>query len=97
MPDDQIPSPPPGPNAGVEELQADIEQTRAELGETLGALSEKVDVKAQARRRAELAKDAVEQQARHVNEKANEHRGLLLAVAAAAIAAIGLVVWRRRR
>ncbi len=40
--------PPPGKDADAAEIQADIERTRAELGSTVEALSEKLDVKAQA-------------------------------------------------
>ncbi|MFA7514510.1 MAG: DUF3618 domain-containing protein, partial [Mycolicibacterium vanbaalenii] len=32
------PQPEPGPDAGIAEFQADIEQTRGELGATVGAL-----------------------------------------------------------
>ena len=38
------PSPEPGPDAGIDDMQADIEHTRKELGETIGALSAKADV-----------------------------------------------------
>ncbi|MGV0797517.1 DUF3618 domain-containing protein, partial [Mycolicibacterium elephantis] len=37
--------PEPGPSAGIEDIEADIEQTRAELGQTVQALSSKLDVK----------------------------------------------------
>ena len=43
---DQTPlSPEPGPDAGIDDIQADIEHTRKELGETIEALSAKADVK----------------------------------------------------
>jgi hypothetical protein len=45
------PRPEPGPEAGVDELQADIEATRAELGETLGALSAKADISGRAKKK----------------------------------------------
>ena len=97
MPDEQTPRPEPGPDADVGELRTDIEQTRAELGETINALTDKMDVKAHVQRRVEHAKDAVEQQAHHVNQKANEHRRLLLAVVATGIAVIGIALYVRRR
>jgi hypothetical protein len=47
--------------ASPEELQAEIEKTREELGDTVEALAEKADVKAQAKARIESAKDAAQQ------------------------------------
>ncbi len=40
---------PPGPDATAEELVADIEATRGELGDTAAALSRRLDVTARAR------------------------------------------------
>jgi hypothetical protein len=42
-----------------EQVRGEIEQTRAELGDTVAALSAKTDVKAQAARAATEAKDTV--------------------------------------
>jgi hypothetical protein len=39
------------PNRSPEEIRADIEQTRTEVGDTVEALAEKTDVKAQAKQR----------------------------------------------
>ncbi|PVZ09947.1 DUF3618 domain-containing protein [Actinomycetospora cinnamomea] len=55
---------PPGPDAGAEELVADIEATRAELGDTVDALTQKLDVKAQARDSVEDARQRAAAQAR---------------------------------
>jgi hypothetical protein len=41
--------PEPGPDAGTSDIQADIEHTRSELGDTVGALSDKFDVADRAR------------------------------------------------
>lgn len=41
--------PEPGPDAGISEIQSDIEHTRSELGDTVGALSDKFDVADRAR------------------------------------------------
>ncbi len=49
--------PEPGPEAGVEDLQADIERTRTQLGQTVEALSDKLDVKAQAKQKAADTRD----------------------------------------
>lgn len=35
----------PGPDARIDEIQSDIERTRGELGETVGALTTKLDRK----------------------------------------------------
>ena len=49
--------PEPGPGAGIEDLQADIERTRTQLGQTVEALSDKLDVKAQAKQKAADTRD----------------------------------------
>ncbi|WP_029111734.1 DUF3618 domain-containing protein [Mycobacterium sp. URHB0044] len=82
--------PEPDPNAGVEDLQKDIEQTRAELGETISALSDKVDVKARAQQQVDHTKAAVVAQAR-------SNRSALMAAAVAGVVVIGLLIRRRRR
>jgi len=47
-----------------DEIRAQIEETRHELGETVEALAAKVDVKAQVKDKVEATKEALEQQAR---------------------------------
>jgi hypothetical protein len=64
--------PPPGPDATPEELVADIEATRAELGDTVEALSQKFDVKAQARDSLEDAKQRAAAQARIAQTRGTE-------------------------
>ena len=57
---DQTPlSPEPGPDAGIDDIQADIEHTRKELGETIEALSAKADVKGRAKKKAADTKDSI--------------------------------------
>ena len=46
----------PGTGLSADELQVDIERTREQLGNTVDALSEKLDVKAQARHKMENLK-----------------------------------------
>jgi uncharacterized protein YdbL (DUF1318 family) len=53
-----------------EEIRADIEQTRAEVGDTVEALAEKTDVKAQAQHRVDEIKDSVRAKADDVKAKA---------------------------
>ncbi|XVV10507.1 DUF3618 domain-containing protein [Actinoplanes sp. CA-131856] len=53
----------PAPKPTVEELRAEIKQTRAELGETVQALAAKADVKARAKDQVEQTKQRVRAQA----------------------------------
>ena len=113
------PSPEPGPEAGIDDIQADIEHTRKELGETIGALSAKADVTGQVQHKVTGTKD-------RITEKASETKGVVVEkahaaqsaardvvtdstgsvkpsvpiaalVVTAAILAISVAVWRRRR
>ena len=118
---DQTPlSPEPGPDAGIDDIQADIEHTRKELGETIGALS------AQGRRHgpgeAESRRHQGPRHRKGIRDKGPRRRkgpyaaqsaardavtdstgsvkpGVSIAalIAAAAIVAISVAVWRRRR
>ncbi len=49
----------PGETRSSEEIRTEIEQTREQLGETVEALAEKTDVKAQARNRIDSAKESI--------------------------------------
>jgi len=69
----------PDRDLSQEELVADIEQTRAQLGDTVDALAQKFDVKAQARARADATKLRLRQQVtslrsigRRVGDKAKD-------------------------
>src|SRR5215207_10149369 len=55
-----------------EEIRADIAQTRAEVSDTVEALAEKTDVKAQAQHRVDEIKDNVRTKADAVKSKALE-------------------------
>lgn len=95
----------------IDAVRADIVAARAELAQTVDALSEKVDVKARAgekvsavrqdvRERAARAKQAAPPQVQHAldvaSEKAAPHRKQI-AIGAAAIALLLLIKQRRRR
>jgi hypothetical protein len=54
------------------EIRADIEQTRVEVGDTVEALAEKTDVKAQAQQRADEVKDNVRAKVDDVKAKARD-------------------------
>ena len=83
---DQTPmSPEPGPDAGIDDIQADIEHTRKELGETIEALSAKADVKGRVKQKTADTKD-------RITEKASETKGVVVEKAHAAQSAARDVV-----
>ena len=79
-----------------EELRAEIERTRRELGDTVDALSHKADVKEQAR----LKKEEFQQQARvkkdEVQQRVSANPMPFAAVIGGCIAALVLLRIRRR-
>jgi hypothetical protein len=89
----------------IGQLQADIEQTRQELGETVDALTAKLDVKSRARARLSNTKERAVVQLRGVQAKATTDEGkpapAVLAgagvLAAVVVLATTLAVWRKRR
>ncbi|MEO3757579.1 DUF3618 domain-containing protein [Mycobacterium sp. B14F4] len=102
--------PEPGPDAGIQDIEADIEQTRAELGETVEALTAKMDVKERAREKVdetkERAREKVDETKHRVVEKADAVRHTAIdnpqrtipvaAIVLVSALAIGIVIWRRR-
>jgi hypothetical protein len=111
--DQTPPSPEPGPDAGIDDIQADIEHTRKELGETIGALSAKADVTGRVKKKAADTKDRITEKAYETKEIALEKAHVAqsaardavtdstgsvkpgVPIAAAAIVAISVAVWRR--
>lgn len=67
-PDDVTGSPQKSP----EELREDIEETRDQLGDTVQALAEKTDVKAQARERLAVIKDTARQKKNQLLSQTNQ-------------------------
>ena len=63
-------APEPGPDAGIEDLQSDIERTREQLGQTVEALSDKLDVKAQAKQKAADTRDRFAARTKEAKERA---------------------------
>ena len=91
--------PEPGPDAGIDDIQADIEQTRDELGQTVEALTDKLDVKERAKEKATETKDRVVDRADTLRHAATDNPKRTVPIAAVALAgalAVGVVVWRRR-
>jgi len=89
-----------------EEIEAEIEATREELGETVSALAEKADVKGQAQRKVEETKRKAQANISGASETARElavsaperakENPLPLAIAAGTIG-LAAIVWLRRR
>jgi hypothetical protein len=81
-----------------EEIRAEIEQTRADLGDSVDALAAKADVRTRAKQSAAAARDrakgTAQQAAQKVRDKPAPVGGALAGIAAAAGAA---VLIRRRR
>ncbi len=92
----------PADTRSPEEIQADIEATRQDLGESLEALSGKLDVKSRARAQVQQTKVRTQDQVRVAQARAREVQrahGQEIAVAAGATALVLVLalVWRRRR
>lgn len=94
-----------GPDAEAERIVADIEATRAELGETVDALAGKLDVRAQARNQVDDVRERVSQQVAQLRDAATDDRGNPTAtakgvaggVAVALAGAVAVSAARRRR
>ncbi|OBA97184.1 hypothetical protein A5662_17045 [Mycobacteriaceae bacterium 1482268.1] len=95
------PRPEPGPDAGIDDLQSDIDQTRKELGETVEALTAKMDVKQRTKDKAAETKEAVLDKAHAVQHATVDDGRAKITVPAAVAVVVGTValVWflRRRR
>ena len=90
----------PGPDAGVDDIQADIERTRKQLGETVGALSAKLDVKERTKQKVTETKERVVDTAHTLGQVATHDPKVKMPLIAALVIgalAAGIVVWRRRR
>jgi hypothetical protein len=75
-------------------LRADIERERRELGETVAALAEKADVKSQAHRKIAETRENID---RKKSEVLSNNRQPIMIGAAVVLAAVGLLLLRRRR
>lgn len=104
--------PEPGPDATVDDIQADIEATRHELGQTVEALTARLDVKQQAKQKVDDTKKSIIDTADSLRSKgsdvgaqvvdvATDDQGSVRPVVPAALVAlltlvVGVVIWRRR-
>ena len=73
-----------------DEIEADIERQREELAATVTQLQSKLDVKTRARHKAPDLRD-------RATTESGRPRPELVAGAVAALAVVGLLVWRRTR
>jgi transcription initiation factor TFIIIB Brf1 subunit/transcription initiation factor TFIIB len=77
-----------------EQIQAEIERTRTEMGETVAAVAEKADVKKQAKQKVEEIKEQASIKAEHAPSAVRENP---VPVAAVAIFIAGVVFGRMSR
>jgi ElaB/YqjD/DUF883 family membrane-anchored ribosome-binding protein len=85
-----------GQQKSPEEIEAEIDQTRAELGDTVEALAGKADVKQQAKDKITSIKDAAQHQAQHKkDELGSRARGAAPASAGAGAQQIASTVQRK--
>ena len=95
---DPIRRPEPGADAGYDAIQADIEETRRELGDTVEALQAKLDVKERAKEKVADTRERVVDVAHTAREAAaQDPAGRLIPVAVVLGVLTLLFVWRRRR
>jgi hypothetical protein len=86
-----------------EQIEAETERTREELGQTVAAVAEMTDVKKQAKDKVDEAKARADQAADAAAEAAHDIAAEVqrnpapVIVAAVAVALVGIVVVRRRR
>jgi hypothetical protein len=93
--------PEPGADADIDGIQADIEETRNELGETVEALTAKLDLKERAKQKAAETKDTVIDKAQTLRRAAAEDypraKQTLPVVLLLVGLTVGILLWRRRR
>ena len=84
-----------------EEIQADIEQQRERLADTVDALSAKLDVKAQAKAKVDDAKATTSAKVADIKDRATTDTGRprneLVAVGAVVVVVAVAIVWWKRR
>jgi ElaB/YqjD/DUF883 family membrane-anchored ribosome-binding protein len=89
-------------NPTAEDIQEEIERTRAQLGETAGALAHKLDPKAQAKERIEHAREVAQEKTHRAQQAGRnlyrERPTVAFGIAAGvAVLVVAAVLWRRNR
>jgi hypothetical protein len=91
----------PGPGANIDDLRTDIDQTRKELGETVEALTAKMDVKERTKEKAAETKDRVVDKVHAVQHATIDEGRAKVTVPVATVIVVGTaalvwLLWRRR-
>ncbi|WP_395308632.1 DUF3618 domain-containing protein [Mycobacterium sp. AMU20-3851] len=89
--------PEPGDDANVEEITDDIERTRQEVGETVAALADKLDVKGRAQQKVGETKEMVVDAVTDDRGAIKPALPVVAAVLGTATILLGIIIWRRRR
>jgi len=79
-----------------EAIEADIEATRADLGDTVDALSRKLDVKSRVSAKAADTTSRVRAKAADTTNRVRREPAVPAGVLAGALLVVALVLWRRR-
>ena len=88
----------PAASGDREAIERDIEQTRAQLGETVDALASRLDVKSRVKNQVSAGTDRVKSTVAAGGTQARTHAPVTaVAAAALVVTVVGLVVWKRRR
>lgn len=88
------PRPEPERPEDIDEIRADIAATRAELGDTVAALSAKFDVKARAGKALHEARESIEDRAATGVRLLHDIPVAALVLGVGAVVAVGLMLWR---
>ena len=84
-----------------EEIQADIEEQREQLAQTVDQLGHKLDVKAQSKAKVEDVKAQTQAKLAEAKEISTTDEGKprpeVLGAAAAALVGVAMLIWWRRR
>jgi Protein of unknown function (DUF3618) len=96
---DTEPATAPGSAPSDEDLQRQIERTRAELGDTVAALTHKVDVRARAQEKAQHVTETAKETIRSVGAVVRQRStpAVLAGGLGAVLAFVVAVLWLRRR
>jgi hypothetical protein len=86
--------PEPGADAGIADIEADIDRTRNELGQTVEALSARLNVKERAREKVADTKANIVERTRAVRR---QPAAPAAAIAVVLAAIVGIILWNRRR
>lgn len=92
-PDEQTPA----PAETVEEARAQIEETRADLGDTVEQLAAKADVKGRAKEKVADLRDDAAAASHTAAEQARANQTPLVAGAVIATGLVVFLLWRSRR